>query len=198
MAETSAAFKKYAWESRLAVGARKDQDILIGYCWVIPEGRRLFHAFPKVICIDGTHKTNNESRPLLRTPSVKDLNGKVTVVVRCIAPNKRSWFFLWLFEEALPVLLGAHQSFHSFKLIKTDGDSQEMSQVDFAISTYYVNAVHTRCGWHLVDQGWRQNCKGVGYRRGKDAAAKRQVRVIKTRIYSWMRWGVLFQEEYEM
>ncbi len=45
----------------------------------------------------------------------------------------------------------------------TDGDSQEISQVEFAIST----AVRTWCGWHLIDQGWRQNCKGLGYRRGK-------------------------------
>ena len=195
VAETSA-FRKYALESRNAVGAREDQDILIGCCWVLPEGRRLFHAFPEVVCVDGTHETNNESRPLL-TLSVKDSNGKVTVVVRCIAPNERSWFFRWLFQEALPVLLGA-QSLHSVKLIMTDGDSQEMSQVDFAISSYFVNAVRSRCGWHLVDRGWRRNCKGLGYRRGKDDAAKRQVRVIKTWIYSWMRRGILFQEEYEM
>ena len=32
----------------------------------------------------------------------------------------------------------------------------------------------------------------------KDDAAKRQVKVIKTWIYGWMRRGVLFQEEYEM
>jgi hypothetical protein len=38
----------------------------------------------------------------------------------------------------------------------------------------------------------------LGYRRGKDDAAKRQVRVIKSWIYSWMRRGILFQEEYEM
>ena len=101
----------------------------------------MFHAFPEVVCVDGTHKTNNESRPLL-TLSVKDSNGKVTVVVRCIAPNERSWFFRWLFQEALPVLLGA-QSLYSVKLIMTDGDSQEMSQVDFAISSYFVNAVHS-------------------------------------------------------
>ena len=50
VAETSA-FKKYAWESRLAVGARGDQDILIGCCWVLPEGRRLFHAFPKLYAL---------------------------------------------------------------------------------------------------------------------------------------------------
>jgi hypothetical protein len=132
---------KYALtERKHAVGTREGQDILIGCCWVLPEGRRLFHAFPNVVlCVDGTHETNNESRPLL-TLSVKDLNGKVTVVVRCIAPNERSWFFRWLFQEALPVILGA-QSLHAVKLIMTNGDSQEMSQVDFAISTYFVNAV---------------------------------------------------------
>jgi MULE transposase domain len=189
-------FKKYAFESRRAVGAREDQDILIGCCWVLSEGRRLFHAFPEVLCVDGTHETNNESRPLV-TISVKDSNGKVTVVVRCFAPNERSWFFRWLFQEALPSLLG-EEVLQSVKLIMTDGDSQEMSQVDFAISTYFVNAVRTRCGWHLVDQGWRRNCRGLGYRKGKDAAARTQVRVIKTWIYSWMRRGVLFKEEYEM
>jgi hypothetical protein len=76
------------------------------------------------------------------------------------------WFFCWLFQEALPVLLGA-QSLHSVKLILTDGDSQEMSQVDFAFSTYFVNAGGTQCGWHLVDQGWRQNCKGWVFGEGK-------------------------------
>jgi hypothetical protein len=85
VAETSA-FKKYALETIHAVGAREDQDILVGCCWVLPEGRCLFHAFPEVLCVDGTHETNNESRPLL-TLSVKDSNGKVTVVVRCIARN---------------------------------------------------------------------------------------------------------------
>ncbi len=154
VAETSA-FKKYALESRHAVGAREDQDILVGCCLVLPEGRRLIHAFPEVLCVDGTHETKHESRPLL-TLSVKDLNGKITVVVMCIAPSERSWFFHWLFEEAHPVLLGA-QSLHCVKLIMTESDSQEMSQVDFTISTYFVNAVCTQCGWHLVDQGWREN-----------------------------------------
>ena len=121
----------------------------------------MYRAFPEVLCVDGTHETNNESRPLL-TLSVKDLNGKLTVVVRCIAPNERSWFFRWLFQRALPVLLGA-QSLHSVKLIMADGHPQEMSQLEFAISKYFVNAIRTRCWWHLVDQGWRRNCKGLGY-----------------------------------
>jgi hypothetical protein len=58
---------------------------------------------------------------------------------------------------------------------------------------YYVLNVS---GALLINAG--RNCKGLGYGKGKDAAAKRQVRVIKTWIYSWMCRGVLFQEEYEM
>ena len=158
------AFKNYALESRTAVGARDEQDILIGCCWVLPEGRHLFHAFPEVVCADGTHETNNERRPL-HTLSVKDSNGKVTVVVRCIAPNERSWFFRCLFQEAVPTLLLGPQLLHAVKLIMTDGDSQEMAHVDYAISTFFINAVRSQCGWHLVDCGWRRNCKGLGYRK---------------------------------
>ena len=154
---------EYAQESRHAVGARDDQDILIGACcWVLPDVRRLFQVFPEVLCVDGTHeRTNNESRPLL-TFSVKDSDGKVTVVLRCFAPDERSWFFRWLFQKALPVLLG-RASLKKVKLIMTDGDSQEMQQVDFAIATFLVNAVCTRCGWHLVNQGWKRHCKGTGF-----------------------------------
>jgi hypothetical protein len=107
-------FKEYTQISRRAIGAREDQDILIACCWVSPDGRRLFQAFPEVVCIGGTHETNNESRPLL-TLSVKD--------------------FCWLFQEALPVLLSA-QTLQLVKLVMTDGVSQEMTQVDYTIATY--------------------------------------------------------------
>jgi MULE transposase domain len=192
----TAEFKEYARKSRYAVGATDDQDILIACCWVLPSGRRLFRAFPEVVGVDGTHETNNEGRPLL-TLSVKDSNGNVIVVVRCFAPNERSWLFRWLFQEAIPVLLGK-DTLQLVKLIMTDGDSQEMTQVDYAIDRFFVNAIRTRCGWHLVHQGWRRECRGLGFRKGKRAAARRQVRVIQNWLYSWMRRGVDSKEEYDM
>ncbi len=88
----TADFKEYAHKSRHAVGARDNQDILIACCWVLPDGRCLFQTSPEVVCIDGTHETNNESRPLL-TLSVKDSDGNVMVVVICFAPHERSWLF---------------------------------------------------------------------------------------------------------
>ena len=84
------------------------------------------------------------------------------------------------------------------KVIMTDGDSQEMTQVDYAIDRVFVNSIRTRCGWHLVHQGWRRECRGLGFRKGKRAAARRQVRVIQNWLYSWMRRGVDSKEEYDM
>jgi hypothetical protein len=121
----------------------------------------------------------------------------VMVVVRCFAPNEQSWLFHWLFQEALSVLLGT-QTLQLVKLVMTDGDSQEMTQVDYAIATYFVNAVCSRCGWHLVHQGWRRECRGVDFRKGKRDAARSQVRVIQNWLYSWMRRGVDSSEEYEV
>ena len=137
----TADFKEYTQKSRHAVRAREDQDILIACCWVFPDGRRLLKAFPEVVCIDGTHETNKESRPL-HTLSVKDCDENVMVVVQCFAPNER--LFCWLFQEALPVLLGA-QTLQLAKLVMTDGEFQEMTQVDYTIATYFVNAVRSRC-----------------------------------------------------
>jgi hypothetical protein len=49
----------------------------------------------------------------------------------------------------------------------TDGDSQGMSQVDFAISTYFVNAVRTQCGWHLVEKAGDEIVKAWDIREGR-------------------------------
>jgi hypothetical protein len=95
------------------------------------------------------------------------------------------------------VLLGA-QILQLVKLVMTDGDSQEMTQVDYAIATYFVNIVCSRCGWHLLHQGWRQECRGLGFRKGKRDAARCQLRVIQNWLYSWMCQRVHSREEYKV
>ena len=39
------------------------------------------------------------------------------------------------------------------KVIISDGDSQEYSQIDCNLKNHVTNAVRVRCGWHLVDGG---------------------------------------------
>jgi hypothetical protein len=88
---------KYSAETRVALNASDDQDVLIALIWALPEGKRLFRAFPEVLLVDGTHKTNNERKPLL-TMGLKDGMGKFHVCLRVWAPNERAWLSLLEFQ----------------------------------------------------------------------------------------------------
>jgi hypothetical protein len=96
---------KYASDTQKVVGASNDQDVLVALVWVTPEGKQFFQAFPEQASIDGTHKTNAEGWELI-TVSVQDMNGNQEVVIRCWAPNNRAWLFRWLFQSAIPLLVG--------------------------------------------------------------------------------------------
>jgi hypothetical protein len=63
--------KKYAKLSRVSVNADDNQDVLLALVWVLPHSKKLFELYFEVLFIDGTHKTNNEDRPLL-TIAAKD------------------------------------------------------------------------------------------------------------------------------
>ncbi len=183
---------KYARESRVAVNATDDQDVLIAIVWVLPEGKRLFRAFPEVNFIDGTHKTNNENRPLI-TGGVRDADGKVSIVYRALVPNERAWLFRWLFHEALPSLLGG--SYCKLVCIQiTDGDSQETSQLDHALKTIFQNSKRRRCGWHIVEKGWQRHLRGFLLR---SDAAIHLTSVVKNWLYSLMK-DVETAAEYDM
>ena len=92
---------KYARESRISVNADESQDVLLAIVWVLPQGKRLFCAYPEVMFIDGTHKTNKENRPLI-TMGIKDCCGKMQIILRAFVPNERAWLFCWLFQVATP------------------------------------------------------------------------------------------------
>ena len=59
---------------RVASGMDSHQKYMMGFAWLIPAEIHLLEAFPHVIMIDTTEKTNNEKRPLL-TAGGKDSNG---------------------------------------------------------------------------------------------------------------------------
>ena len=50
-----------------------EQKYMMSFAWVNPKERVLLEAFPEVIMIDTTEKTNNEKRSLLATGG-KDSN----------------------------------------------------------------------------------------------------------------------------
>ena len=141
-----------------AFDASNNQDIVLSIVWAMPEMRQLFRAFPEVLFIDGTHKTNNEKYPLF-TVGIRDANFKVRIVLRAFCPNKRAWMFEWFFNEAIPSILKI-SACKRIKTIITDGYSQETKGLDNAIrSGIYGEAKWRRCGWHIIHQG----CKNILY-----------------------------------
>jgi hypothetical protein len=141
----------YAEERRAALGALDDQDIGIGVAWMLTEERRQFLLFPYVVQVDATSSTNKEGRPLL-TVTIRDSRGKMITVLRVFLPNEQAWVFRWLFQIVFPHFLG-QDCISRIQVIVTDGDSQEISQLDMAIERFFPQAQRVRCGWHIVDKG---------------------------------------------
>lgn len=179
----------YARNSRQAIGATDNQDVLLALAWMLPSGKRLLQAFPETLFIDGTHKTNKEGR-ILFTVALRDMNGNIDVVIRLLAPNERSWMFRWMFQTAIPALVGK-DTCQRVSLIITDGDSQEFTQLDDAISNIFTNAVRRRCGWHIVKNFDDGVCLG------RHKTQRNIAEIIKKWLYSWMK-NIETEHEYKM
>ena len=50
---------------RVALGLLEDQKYMMSFAWINPKELYILEAFPEVIMVDTTEKTNNEKRPLL-------------------------------------------------------------------------------------------------------------------------------------
>ena len=86
------------------------------------------------------------------------------------------------------------------KVIVTDGDPQETSQLNIAISKFMPNTYRQRCAWHIIDRGWKSylNYSSLGgfpdtKRKEEDKFKPRQVpdplsqrnKLMRT-LYRWM------------
>lgn len=178
--------------------ATDDQDIVLSLVWATPKMRQAFRAYPEVLFIDGTHKTNNEKYPLF-TVGIRDADFKVNVVLRAFCPNERAWMFEWFFNEAIPSILGINAC-KQVKIIITDGDSQETKGLDNAIRRgVFGGAQRRRCGWHIIHQG----CKNILFKRfisgnNKSEALKRVVNNMKAWIQESLMKEVEDEREYTM
>jgi hypothetical protein len=107
--------------------------------------------------------------------------------MRAFLPNERAWDCCFLFQTVVPALLG-RDFIGRVKVIVTDGDSQETSQLDIAIALHFNNVCHVQCGWHVVDPGWIRCCPGIrcASRENQEAAIKYVISQIKAWLYSWM------------
>ena len=92
---------------RIAMNLQNEQKYMMSFAWVNPKELFILDAFPEVIMIDTTEKTNNEKRPLL-TAGAKDSNGNMFFFFRVFMPNHQSWMFRWVFSVVFPRLIPKH------------------------------------------------------------------------------------------
>ena len=50
---------------RVAISLKNDQKYMMAFAWINLKELHILEAFPQVIIVDTTEKTNNEKRPLL-------------------------------------------------------------------------------------------------------------------------------------
>ena len=131
---------------------------MMAFAWVTPLEKLRFKMFPMVIYCDATMDTNNEGRPLL-TMTGKDTSSKTFTILRVYLPNQQMWVFRWVFNVLLPEMYG-NQVLSNVNTFITDGDSQEISQLDNAITTFFPRVKRIRCGWHIINRGWMHHIEG--------------------------------------
>ena len=134
---------------------------------------------------DNTSKVCNEDERYLFTMTSIDSMGKTFALLRAFLPHEKAWVFKWLFQTVLPNLF-PKDHFQGTKLFITDGDSQECNQLDYVTKEYFPQSAWIRCGWHIVDRGWKQNGPRFGSQLKRNCQLKKIIQIIKQWMYSWM------------
>ena len=187
----------FAEAHRNSLSVDDEQDLMIGCAWTTPFEHRLSEMFSEVLRIDCTAEINHKDCPFL-TITGRDSSGKMFTIVHTFLPNERAWVFHCLFQTVMPTLLGKDYS-GRVRVILTDGDSQETSQLDIAIALHFHNVCRVRCGWHVMDRGWIRYCPGVkSVSKENEKAFKVATTHIKNWIYSWMQGRYETEEEYKI
>jgi hypothetical protein len=130
------------------------QEMMVGIAYAMPYEVRRFQLFNVCVHIDATADSNKEGRPLV-TISSKDFYGKMFIVLRAFLPNEQSWSYKWFFQTVLPALLGK-DVLKRIKIIVTDGDSQETSQLDDAIALFFLKPIGSGALGILTEDGIRR------------------------------------------
>jgi hypothetical protein len=104
--------------------------LLLAIAWVTSEGVSNFAKFPETLGADTTFGTNEERRPFIQVVG-KDSLGHSFPAFQGFLPHEKRFIFDWLFQEAIPNLLG-RENCAKTRLILTDGDQTEIGAVDTA------------------------------------------------------------------
>jgi hypothetical protein len=104
--------------------------LLLAVAWATADGVSNFAKFPETLGADTTFGTNEERRPLIQLVG-KDSLGRTFTACQGFLPHEKRFIFDWLFQEAIPALLG-RENCGKTRVILTDGDQTEIAAVDMA------------------------------------------------------------------
>ena len=150
--------------------------MVLGIAHAMPFELDQFALFHVSLHIDATSDTNKEGRPLVTVTS-KDSYGRMFFVLRAFLPSEQSWAYKWLFHTVFPVLIGK-EVLNKVSIVVTDGDSQEITQLEDAVKKHFPSVYRLRCSWHIIDRGWH---KKVNVSLGGHARRKRPALLKGTR-----------------
>ena len=102
-------------------------------------------------------------------------------------PNQQSWMFRWIFSVVFPRLIPKH-ILCDIRVVITDGDPQEFSQVDNTIVNIIPNAKRLRCGWHIVALGFEKNVDTT-FPDLPSTVIDQHKKIILNWMYSWIKNG---------
>jgi len=100
-------------------------------------------------------------------------------------PNQQSWIFCWVLSVVFPRLVPKHIT-QNIKIIISDGDPQEYSQIDNATKMHFPSVTRVRCGWHIVAKGFEKHVD-MTFPDVSSNLLEDHRRIIFSWIYSWMK-----------
>jgi hypothetical protein len=135
---------KVVTDHQRALKISDTQEIMVGIAYAMPFELQQFDIFHVCMHSNATADSNKEGHPLVILSS-KDLYGKLFLILRCFMPSKQSWAYKCLFQTVLPALLGKEGLNKISIVFTTDGDSQEIAQLEDAVTNHFPNAYRIRC-----------------------------------------------------
>jgi hypothetical protein len=179
---------------RESLRVQDEQSILLGVAWVTHKQAKFAQKFPKVFFVNATSSTSVEKRELVLVCG-KDSNNSGFTAMRVFVPSEKQWVYSWIYNDAIPNLLG--KGVVQKRLVLTDGDRNNYAPLESCIATNsssWAQSFHGLCEWHLLGQSWQ---KQVTPTIQKDKVVKTICIKATSWIKSWF-WNIETEQEFEL
>jgi len=137
------------------------QEILLAFAWISEEELSLVKRFPDFFAMDVTERTNIEKRSMFLVTG-QDGNNKIFIALHCFMPNAQMDSFNWIYDYAMPLLIG-EETLLMNKVTITDGEDALYTPLVNQTEREgpWQNSKHYRCTYHLFTQEWHKKIRCI-------------------------------------